>query len=465
MHAFGAPGIAPAWAAGDKDTVGTALGTSRVWFTIGGGVLNEVFWPNTGRPQIRDLGFLVTGDDFWVEVKRNADYAITMPSPTVPLPTIVHRHERFTLTLMVVADPRRDVVLVRYELDEVIGPDGSPGSLRLHVLASPHLGGTGHDNTAWTDRAELFARNGDEVLAVVDRAGFVWTSVGFVGASDAWQDLHRNGELTWTFDRAEQGNVALAATPRDLCGTLALAFAGTATGARSLARGSLTEGFDAAASTFETGWTQWAAPLRLGKVSPELDELAHLSAMVLRVHEDLAFPGAIVASLSTPWGFSHDDPGGYHLVWPRDCAETGLALSAIGLTDDARRVLHHLAATQSHDGDWPQNFTPDGVPFWKGRQLDETALPVLLAMKLHELDALHESDRAPMVRMIRRAVGHLVRNGPLSDQDRWEETAGANPFTLAVAIAALAAAALSGWLPDDEAAYALEVADWWKRER
>ena len=43
--------------------------------------------------------------------------------------------------------------------------------------------------------------------------------------------------------------------------------------------------------------------------------------------------------------------------------------------------------------------------------------------------------------MIRRAAGFLVRNGPVSPQDRWEEDPGYSPFTLAAEIAALLVAA------------------------
>ena len=43
--------------------------------------------------------------------------------------------------------------------------------------------------------------------------------------------------------------------------------------------------------------------------------------------------------------------------------------------------------------------------------------------------------------MVRRALSFLVRQGPVSDQDRWEEDAGLNTFTLAVCIAALVAGA------------------------
>jgi glucoamylase len=60
---------------------------------------------------------------------------------------------------------------------------------------------------------------------------------------------------------------------------------------------------------------------------------------------------------------------------------------------------------------------------------------------------------------VRRALGFVVRTGPTSDQDRWEENAGVNPFTLAVAIAALIAGAR--WLDDTERDYALALADEW----
>ena len=60
-EAFGAPGIAPTWCSSDKDFVTTALGTSRLWATVGHGIINEVYWPSTGQPQIRDFGFYLVG--------------------------------------------------------------------------------------------------------------------------------------------------------------------------------------------------------------------------------------------------------------------------------------------------------------------------------------------------------------------------------------------------------------------
>ena len=456
--AFGAPGIAPTFAAGDKDLVATALGASRVWLTIGGGVLNEVFWPNTGRPQVRDLGFLVTGTGFWSEVKRVADYTITTPRPDVPLPTIVHHHERYRLTLRVVCDPLRDAVVIEHDLEDLT--PGGDSELALHVLVAPHLSGSGHDNDAWVINGVLHAAKGAESLAVVAEPMFSAVSAGYVGASDGWQDIAQHGRPLWQFDEARHGNVALTGSCAAHAGSIALAFASSGDGAHSLAVAALAEGFAALAAQFTAGWEHWATALPFGTADDPLTRLARTSAMVLHVHEDAKFPGAIVASLATPWGMAHDDPGGYHLVWPRDCAQAGLALAAIGQQRDSVHVVHFLAATQSLDGHWPQNFTPDGTAYWTGLQLDETALPVLLTVRLHELGLLDATQ--PIVRtMVRRACAYLAANGPYSDEDRWEETAGANPFTLAVTIAALAGAASHGLLDADEGEYALSLADWW----
>jgi glucoamylase len=89
MEAFGAPGIAPTWASSAKDVVGCALGPSRLWFTTGYGIVNEVYYPRADIPQIRDLGFIVAdGKGFWVEVKRLDSYRTRVPYEGVPAHTV-----------------------------------------------------------------------------------------------------------------------------------------------------------------------------------------------------------------------------------------------------------------------------------------------------------------------------------------------------------------------------------------
>jgi len=74
--AFGAPGIAPTWSSSDKDYVTSALGGSRVWATIGHGIINEVYWPSTGEPQIREFGFYLVGEHGWLDLKRIRRYRL-----------------------------------------------------------------------------------------------------------------------------------------------------------------------------------------------------------------------------------------------------------------------------------------------------------------------------------------------------------------------------------------------------
>jgi glucoamylase len=207
-------------------------------------------------------------------------------------------------------------------------------------------------------------------------------------------------------------------------------------------------------------WRGWHSAchgsIRVDATEAALDEQFATSRMVLRCHMDKINPGAMVASLSVPWGNTHDDRGGYHLVWPRDLIECATALLGVGGEAEARDVLRYVIATQYEDGHWNQNQWLGGTPFWRGVQLDEAALPVLLAVLLHERAALGDIE---VEEMIRRALAFIVRNGPVTDQDRWEEDRGINAFTLAVAIAALVAG--SAFLSDSERSIALEVADDW----
>jgi glucoamylase len=83
-HAFGAPGIAPTRSSSDKDFVTAALDGSRLWATIGHGIVNEVYWPSTGQPQIRDLSFYLVGNGHWIDLKRARCYRLLTQGPALP---------------------------------------------------------------------------------------------------------------------------------------------------------------------------------------------------------------------------------------------------------------------------------------------------------------------------------------------------------------------------------------------
>lgn len=458
----GAPGMAPSWSSSDKDLVGTAIGPARLWYTLGHGILNEVYHPRIDIPQIRDLGFIVADDaGFWVELKRRDSYEMILPAPGIPLPTLVHRHPRFTFVLQICPDPERDVLLLEFSLQ---GDEG----LRPIVLMSPHLGGTGQDNRAWSahhrGRRMLWAEQGPFglALAAVDsdfRDAFGRCSAGYVGVSDAWQNFTSDGRPSWNYDEAGPGNVALAGELPSRA-RLALALSTSKEAASTLAMASLAQPFDMLVAQQTTAWEQWHEERETRIPQPELSDTLsaqyRTSAMVLKCHRDKTFAGAMVASLSIPWGNSGEERGGYHLVWPRDLVESATALLALGGEPEALHVLRYLIATQNVEGHWHQNQWLGGKPYWTGIQLDETAFPVLLAAALAERGCL---DGTPVREMVRRALGFIVREGPASPQDRWEEDAGVNPFTLAVCIAALVAGAdlLSG----RDAELALATAEFW----
>ena len=469
----GWPGSPGRWTSSAKSGVGTALSaSSRIWFTLSHGILNEVYYPRIDLACIRDCGLIVTdGAGFFSEEKRHASHEVQYLAEGVPAYRLINRctQSRYQIEKTVLADPQRDVILQQLRFTALTG---SLADYQLFVLLAPHLYNQGAGNNAWLHDYKgvpmLFAARDGVALALACTAPWMARSVGFVGQSDGWQDLTQHGSLTWHYQRAENGNVALIGeidlqACAGIC-TLALGFGYTPGEAALRARTSLMSGFEQAQAMYVQQWQGWQHVLASLATS---NSAAHprTSAMVLRVHESKELPGGMTASLSVPWGSTKGDGdlGGYHLVWPRDLVETAGGLLAIGAHADARKVIDYLYATQEADGHWPQNMWLDGATYWNGIQLDETAFPILLLDLAARTGAMNAQDRLRFWPMVRAAAGFLVRNGPITGQDRWEENAGYSPFTLAVMIAALLAAADLAEQHDqpDLASYLRETADSW----
>ncbi len=468
----GWPGLPPRWTSSDKWGVGTALSSvSRVWFTISHGILNEVYYPRVDQACTRDFGLIVTDGQpggFFAEEKRDTDSRIAALADGVPGYRLSNasRDGQFAIEKCVVSDAHREVVL-----QHIAFTAKTPG-LRIFALLSPHLVNGGEHNTAWTDDYKgvpmLFAEGDGTSLALACSSGWAARSVGFVGTSDGWQILHRDGALSDQYTRAADGNVALCGEmvlPQDGQFVLALGFGRTWSEAAFRARSALQRPFVAAEAEYIGAWRAWQAGLRLLRGASATHDTYSISTAVLRAHEALGFPGGFIASLSIPWGASKgdDDLGGYHLVWPRDLAETGGGLLAAAATADARRVLQYLRAIQEPTGAWPQNCWLDGMPYWRGLQLDECAFPILMVDMARRTGALPESDLPPYWPMVRAAAAFVLRTGPVTGQDRWEEDGGYSPFTLAVEIAALVVAADLADIAGDAVLAALcrDTADAW----
>ncbi len=470
----GGPGVPPCWSSAAKSGVGTALGpASSVWFTLSHGIITEVFYPFVDVACTRDLGLLITDrQEFFSEEQHDAESQVSYLAPGVPAYRLLNtcKQGRYRIEKLIVADPLRPTLLQQAHF---VPLRGGLGDYALFVLLSPHLGNQGADNTAWLGDYKgvpmLFARRDGYALALACSAPWRKRSAGFVGVSDGWQDVSRHKDMAWCYDRAENGNVALTGeVDLDAGGgrfLLALGFGQDEGQAGHRALASLFQGFEPARKEYVQAWSEWQKSILPLPASGEAGrDLYRTSAAVMRLHESKHFPGGIVASLATPWGPARgDETRGYHLAWPRDMIETVGGLLAVRRHEDARRVLRYFQATQESDGHWPQNMYLEGQPFGGGIQLDETAFVILLVDAAQRRRALADEDLGAFWPMVRRAAGYLVRHGPVSPMDRWEEEAGYFASTMAVEIPALLAAAD---LAEDQgeaagAAYLRETADAW----
>jgi glucoamylase len=450
--AFGAPGIEPRWTSSAKEGLGTAYHSScRLWFTLSHGIVNEIYYPHVDQPNTRDFQFLISdGETFCHEEKRDLDHKIEYPERDCPFYRLINseRNGRYRLIKYVLTDPHRSVLLVHTKLEV---PDKSlRGKLKLYALLAPHLARHGAGNSGWCSEISglklLRAERGDTHLVMGCSAGFSRRSVGYVGASDGWRDLTDNFKMDWEFCAAENGNIALTGEidlQRKDEFTMAIALGGScqSTGAKLLQ--SLAEPFDSQRENYVRQWQRTVVNPKFDFAAQTSDggHIYRLSRCVLLAHEDKNFEGALVASMSIPWGETKDDNdlGGYHLVWTRDLVQSATALLASGQTGTPLRALIWLAAVQHPDGGFPQNSWINGAAYWSGLQLDEIAVPILLAWRLQrEGVALGLFD--PQV-MIMRAAAYLIRQGPVTAQERWEENAGYSPSTLATIIAGLVCAA------------------------
>ncbi len=446
--AFGAPGLEPRWTSSKKDAVSTAYSaSSRVWFTLSHGTLNEIYFPTIDRPQMRDMELLFTdGETFFHEEKRDFTYDfhyIHRDAPAVRV-TGSDPQKRYTVTKEFIADPHHSVVLMNVK---ITGDEAVLGRLKCYALLAPHLNGGGAGNSARSvqvaGRRVVLAWKGPVSLAMGCDKGFTRTSCGYVGTSDGFQDLMTDMQMNWQFGQALDGNIALTgeidvAQHREF--TIAISLGDGHHAALAGMMQSLATPYAVHLKRFVKQWLRAVTPEELAMASTDGGRLSRVSHNVILTHEDKTYAGAFIASASIPWGASKgdDDLGGYHLVWTRDMVQSATALLALGGAETALRALVYLACTQHPDGSFAQNFWIDGTPYWHGIQLDEVAFPIILAWRLWKSKELGDFVVFPFVE---NAAAFLVRYAPITQQERWEEVAGYSPSTLAAVIAALVCAA------------------------
>ncbi|HEU5109229.1 MAG TPA: glycoside hydrolase family 15 protein, partial [Micromonosporaceae bacterium] len=443
-EAPGGPGAPAVFTPADKQGFGTARGTaSPVWFTLGGGRMTEVFYPDLSTPAARDLQLVVTDGTSFVE---RAQDVRARTEPTGDLTFRQHLSGTgWTAELRYVTDPARASVLVDVDLRS---RSGRP--LQTFVVYDPALSREGGDDRALTAGDALVATDAGAASALLARRGFTATTNGFLGTSDGWTDLAADRRLDSRYAAAGPGNVVQTARLRvDGAGsrhdTLVLGFGPDRRAALGAAHASLSAGFPAASAGYRAGWRSYVAGLHRPPASlrTERERAVYTSSLqVLAATEDKRHHGAFIAAPALPWAFGFDrtvvpEFGPYALVWPRDLYHVATAQLAAGDRPAAGRALDYMLRVQQRpDGHLPQNTRVDGSPYWTSIQLDETAAPMLLAWLLDRRDQSTLDGLA-------RAADFLIsytkdgNTAPWSEQERWENQSGYSPATIASAVAGL----------------------------
>jgi glucoamylase len=445
----GAPGANATWNESNVQGFADSLGSaSKVWYTIGDGALENVFYPQTDTPDTFGLQYIVTdGSTFTDTETANTSHAISLADSTSLVWQQVNTASNFTITKTYIADPSRSVVLIQTTFDNL-------GSTPLQLYADyvPQLNNDGMGNTGGTDSAsgDLVASNGSVSSALTASAGFTQTTSGYVGsASDGSAQLSSSHALTSTYSSASSGGhvVQVAQIPVAASGgtsfTLALAFDSSQSAAISDASASLAAGFSSLESSYESGWHSWLAGLNAPPASvtgsSQLQQQYYVSLMEVKADEDKTYAGGFVAAPTDPWGtsISANSAGdhGYHVVWTRDEYEMASALLAAGDPTDANAALQYIFTYEEEsNGAVKQNTFLNGNSVFGSLQMDEVADPIILAW---QLGATNSADWGH----VEALANYLVANGPFTPQERWEESSGYSPATMAAEIAGLICAA------------------------
>jgi len=485
----GAPGAASYFDLARKDCLGTAAGqSSKVWYTVAGGVLSDVYEPTIDNTDVSTLQYVVTDGATFTDLQaRDMTYTVAA-DPTGMACTVTSTDTRhgFQLITTYITDPASDTVLMHTSLQGTPGSAANLKSLHLYARLDAHVNGNGGggsqnagansgvvDTSTGSPVPVIFSTNTvtnaanrdyavPTYMALAASTLITTASVGYAGsASDGLTQLDASHSLT-PYSSAPDGHVVATEDVIPSQGnsvTLALGFGRTQAQSISVAEGSLSNPFGQTSAGYRHGWTVYDAGLRPPAASfpgltasqaASLDSHYYLSANVLKASVDKTFPGAIVASLASPWGQAvpaglnaqgTTQPsyfGSYREVFARDLYEAFTGLLADGDIATAQAATLFLFDRQQlADGSMPRNSLLNGkpAPDTGGTQLDEAAYPILMAQ-----EAGLGGDATLYQDHVRPAADFLVSHGPSFGVERWEEQSGYSPSTIAAEIAGLTVA-------------------------
>ncbi len=457
-----APGKDAQWSSAGKQAVGTsATLESKIWFTLQGGMLTEVFYPQVDTANVNVLQFVVVNPKT-KKVETERDDANHQIKPLRPdslsfqqINTAKSGEWKITKTY---ATSERDSLLIDVQFQT------KNKNLNLYIYFDPSINNSGMHDSAYSDKlistdgnifASLFISNG------TISTGKEETTSGFYQTSDGLEQLREFGKIVSPYEEAKNGNVVQMAKIKNPQKFLvALGFSTNGNAAWLNAVLSAKKSFAEVKAEYEKGWADYAKTLP--RVAPKYQAQFNMAAMVLRAFEDKTTRGGNVASLSVPWGGGNngnETTTGYHLVWSRDLYQVATAQMALGDNAAAIRALEYLFKYQQRDdGSFPQISWLDGRTVGDSIQMDEISYPLILAYQLGK------TDKTTYEKNIKKSADYIAKNGPFTKQERWEEESGYSPSTIAAEIAGLVCAAEIAKMNGDEASARrwLETADNWQ---
>ncbi|WP_339914151.1 glucan 1,4-alpha-glucosidase [uncultured Brevundimonas sp.] len=496
----GAPGETPTWSNATKTGAGASYEAyvdgryrdggptgvvSKVWFSLANGILTETMYGLIHEAQIKQMRFAVVTDSGLsvegTDTTSRTEYLHTdaQGRPLSPAYRVIttDRQGRYEIEKRIYTDPDSQSLVVRATIRAL------KGDITPYLLLEPHMANTGVGDHGDATRSALHASEGSVHLAVLPDQPFDQVSVGFVGVSDGLTDLADGGlDNVYSSTGDQPGNIMLTgALPRVRAGQsvgrdFVIGFGDSRLNAERQTEVPFRTGLDEVLARFNgegqrIGWEDYVGSLselpRLAEQSTDGGRLAYASALMLKVQEDRTYAGALIASLSNPWGDTVDateSSTGYKAVWPRDFYQVAMALMALGDTETPVAAFRYLPQVQVRaetpgntgaTGWFLQKTHVDGKIEWVGVQLDQTAMPIMLGWKLWKAGRIGDAELTGMyARMIKPAADFLVDGGkagllwndrqvtpPWTQQERWEEQEGYSPSTTAAVITGLTVAA------------------------
>ncbi|MDV6331351.1 glucan 1,4-alpha-glucosidase [Asticcacaulis sp. 201] len=492
------PGVASPWSYSGKQGIGTAYEAyknyqfsdtavtgkvSKVWFSLAEGVVTETMYGRIHEAQIRELQIAVTGKG-WTAFERtdttshvaylHTDSAGRPLSPAYRL-TNTDKQGRFVIIKDVFTDPDHQTLMVRVTVKALKGP------VTPYVILDPSMANTSGDDEGRVDLNHLQAWQGRVALNLSASVPFKAANVGYTGTTDGIKDLATRQTLGTPHGATTvKGNIVLVGqlptVTKTMTVDLAVGFGATTAAATTESAATLKAGYTRVLANFNgegkaVGWEDYLASLTelksLIPLSEDNGKLLYASALMLKTQEDHTSAGALIASLSNPWGdtvTTDVSSTGYKAVWPRDFYQVSMALAALGDRQTPVAAFRYLPTVQvkastpgntGATGWFMQKAHVDGTPEWVGVQLDQTAMPILLGARLERLGLIKTDELMSSYKtMLKPAADFLSHGGtvgldwnhatitpPYSQQERWEEQEGHSPSTTAAVIAGLVAAA------------------------